>query len=57
MEVLGRARKPLFLMAEDESWLWRGQRGCHVSIAGNGGRKEENRQVALSGIISYLTAK
>jgi hypothetical protein len=44
-------------IAGDESWLWRRRRGCHVFIAGKGPKKEENRQIALSGIISYLTAK
>jgi hypothetical protein len=31
--------------------------GCHVFIAGKGAQKEEKCQAALSGIISYLTAK
>jgi hypothetical protein len=44
-------------IAGHESWLRRRRRGCHVFIAGKGAQKEKNRQFALSGIISYLTAK
>jgi hypothetical protein len=44
-------------IAGDESWLWKRRRGCHVFIAGKGAQKEENYQVALSGIIAHLTAK
>jgi hypothetical protein len=53
----GRARRPIFLSAGDESWLRGRLRGCQVFIAGKGPEKEVNRWVALSGIISYLTAK
>jgi hypothetical protein len=48
------ARMPIFLTSGDESWL---RRGWHVSVAGKGPEKEENCQVALSGIISHLAAK
>jgi hypothetical protein len=44
-------------MAGDESWVRRRRQGHHLFIAKKGPKKEENRQVALSGIISYLTAK
>jgi hypothetical protein len=37
--------------------MWRRRRGCHVFIAKRGPKTEEKPQVALSGIISYLTAK
>jgi hypothetical protein len=50
-------RRALFLVAEDESWLWRSRRRCHIFIAGKGAKKEENRHLALSGIVSYLTEK
>jgi hypothetical protein len=57
-EALGRgARRPLFLTAGDEVWLWRRRRGCHVFITGKGPEKEEENDGALSGIISHLTAK
>jgi hypothetical protein len=54
-----RARRPLFLTVGDESWLRKRRRGCHVFIAGKGAKKEEdeNRQFALSGIVSHLTTK
>jgi hypothetical protein len=41
----------------DESCLWRRRRECHVCIAGKGPENEENHQIALSGIISHLTAR
>jgi hypothetical protein len=52
-----RVRRPLFLEAGKESWLRRRRRGCQIFIAGKGPGKEEKDQVALSGIISYLTTK
>jgi hypothetical protein len=54
---VGRARRPISMMAGYEAWLRRRRRGCHVFIAGKGPEEVENCQVALSGIISDLTAK
>jgi hypothetical protein len=44
-------------MAGEESWLRRTQRGYHIFSAAKDPKTEEKRQVALSIIISYLTAK
>jgi hypothetical protein len=52
-----RGCRPIFLMAGDGVWLRRRRRGCQIFLARKGSKKEENHQSALSGIISYLTAK
>jgi hypothetical protein len=52
-----QARKPLFLTVGDESWLRRRRRGCQIFIAEKGPKKEENREIVPSGIISHLMAK
>jgi hypothetical protein len=44
-------------IAGDESWLWRRWRRYHVFITRRSAQKEEKRQIALSGVISHLTAK
>jgi hypothetical protein len=55
-----RARRAIFLTVGGESWLRRRRRGCQIFITGKSGckraEKEENRPVALSEIISYLSA-
>jgi hypothetical protein len=48
---------PIFLTAGEKSSLHLRRRGCHVFVTGKGPEREENRQVALSRIISDLAAK
>jgi hypothetical protein len=52
-----RSGRPIFLMTGEEWWLQRRRRECHVFIAGKGPKTDGKRQIALSGIISYLTGK
>jgi hypothetical protein len=52
-----KARRPIFLTVDNESWLRRRRRVYHMVIAEKSPAKEENHLLPLKGIISYLTVK